>query len=133
MNELFKQKGIKLTRQRKEIYNIVKANPSTIKEILKKKTNDVDVSTLYRIIDLFIAKEIFIKNVDKKGNVYYTVNEDHVHYVNCIKCNKKVKINFCPIDEIADHIKEDVGYTLVSHNMMFDGICPSCMEKEKKA
>ena len=87
MNELFKEKGIKVTRQRKEIYNIVKANPSTIKEILKRKTNDVDVSTLYRIIDLFIKKGIFIKNVDAKGDVYYTLNEEHVHYINCIKCN----------------------------------------------
>ena len=130
MNELFKQKGIKLTRQRKEIYNIVKTNPSTIKEILKKKTNDVDVSTLYRIIDLFIEKEIFMKNVDKSGNVYYTVNDEHVHYINCIKCHKKVKITFCPIDTLADDIKKETGYTLISHNMMFDGICPNCESKK---
>lgn len=134
MNELFKEKGIKLTRQRKEIYNIVRANPSTLKEILKRKTNDVDVSTLYRIIELFVEKEFFLKNVDKEGNIYYTVNEDHIHYVNCVKCHKKVKINFCPIDEIAEHVYDDVCYTLVSHNMMFDGICSKCNEKvDKKA
>lgn len=132
MNELFKEKGIKLTRQRKEIYNIVRTNPSTIKEIIKRKTNDVDVSTLYRIIELFIEKEMFIKNVDKKGDVYYTVNEDHTHYINCVKCHKKVKIDFCPIDEIEKHVYEEVGYTLISHNMMFDGICSKCNEKKAK-
>lgn len=130
MNELFKEKGIKLTRQRKEIYNIVRANPSTIKEIIKRKTNDVDVSTLYRIIELFIEKEMFIKNVDQKGNIYYTVNENHTHYINCIKCHKKVKINFCPIDEIGKNIYDEVGYTLIAHNMMFDGICSKCNEKK---
>lgn len=132
MNELFKEKGIKLTRQRKEIYGIVRANPSTLKEILHKKTNDVDVSTLYRIIDLFVEKEIFLKNVDKSGNVYYTVNEEHIHYINCIKCHKKVKIEYCPIEDFKKHIKEEVGFTLVSHNMMFDGYCAKCYEKQQK-
>ena len=132
MNELFKEKGIKVTRQRKEIYNIVKANPSTIKEILKRKTNDVDVSTLYRIIDLFIKKGIFIKNVDAKGDVYYTLNEEHVHYINCIKCHKKEKIDLCPIDDMAKSIKKETVYTLVSHNMMLDGICEKCADKQKK-
>lgn len=132
MNDIFKEKGIKVTRQRREIYNIVKSNPSTLKEIIKKKTNDVDLSTLYRIIELFIEKEIFIKNVDKKGNVYYIVNEENTHYINCVKCHKKVKINYCPIDEIAKHIYNEVGYTLISHNMMFDGICSKCSTKTKK-
>lgn len=129
MLNTFKSKGIKLTKQREEIYNLVKLRPSTIKELLNKKSMNIDVSTLYRIIDLFVEKEVFIKFVNKDGKVYYMINEGHTHYINCIKCNEHIKIDFCPIDEISKNIYEQSGYTLVSHNMIFNGICKKCQEK----
>ena len=78
---------------------------------------------------LFIEKEIFLKYVNKDGQVYYMINEGHVHYINCIKCNERIKIDFCPIDEISKNIYEQSGYTLLSHNIVFDGICKNCQEK----
>ncbi|HPF82603.1 MAG TPA: transcriptional repressor [Bacilli bacterium] len=128
MEELFKENNIKLTSQRKEIYNIVKCNPSTIKEIISNSTN-IDNSTIYRIVELFVEKNLFMTNVDGNGKVYYTVNEEHIHYISCIKCNKKVAINYCPVDEIKKRVYEDVGYTLVFHNMIFEGICSDCRSK----
>ena len=129
MNEFFKNKGIKLTKQRSEIYNIVSLKPSTIKEIISQKSNNIDISTLYRILDLFIEKGIFLKYVNKDGRVYYMLNEGHVHYINCIKCNRRVRINYCPINEIAENIYKEVGYTLIAHNMIFDGVCKNCQEE----
>ena len=129
MNELFRNKGIKLTKQREEIYKIVSEKPSTIKELLNHKSDNIDVSTLYRILDLFIEKEIFLKYVNRDGQIFYMINEGHVHYINCIKCNNRVKINYCPIDEITKNIYNEVGYTLISHNMILDGICGNCKRK----
>lgn len=129
MIEEFKKKGIKLTKQREEIYNLVSTKPSTIKELLSQKSGNIDSSTLYRIIDLFIEKGIFLKYVNRDGQIYYMLNEGHVHYINCIKCNERVKISFCPIDEITRNIYEEVGYTLLTHNMMFDGVCNRCQKK----
>ena len=129
MLNILKNKGIKSTKQREEIYDLVKLKPSTIKELLSKKSMNIDASTLYRIINLFIEKEIFLKYVNKDGQVYYMINEGHVHYINCIKCNERIKIDFCPIDEISKNIYEQSGYTLLSHNIVFDGICKNCQEK----
>ena len=50
MKELFKEKNIKYTKQREQVYNIIKDNPKTIKEILKE-TSDIDPSTIYRILE----------------------------------------------------------------------------------
>lgn len=126
MKEIFEKKNVKLTKHRKEVYEFIKKHPSTLKELIDKKATSMDDSTLYRIIDLFLEKEIFLKNIDKDGNVYFTVNENHTHYINCIKCHKKVKINFCMIDNIKDRIFEETGYILTFHNMMLDGICNNC-------
>ena len=124
MNELFKNKGIKCTKQREKVLSIISEKPVTIKEILDSK-EDIDTSTVYRILELFLEKELIIKIVDG-SEVYYAVNDTHSHYVNCIKCHKKEKINYCYMEKMEDKIEKDLGYTLVSHNLIIDGICPKC-------
>lgn len=127
MKELFQKKNIKYTKQREKIYNIIKDNPITMKEILDKK-DGIDTSTVYRIIEMFLEKNIVIKIVDA-AEIYYAINEEHSHYVNCIKCHKKEKINYCFIHNMEKQIAKDLGYTLVSHNLIIDGLCPTCNKK----
>ena len=127
MNELFKLKNIKCTKQREKVFNIINEKPRTLKEILNNR-DDIDPSTVYRILELFLEKDLIIKIIDE-SEVYYAVNEKHSHYVNCIKCHKKEKINYCFMEEMEEKINKDLGYTLVSHNLVIDGICPSCMKR----
>lgn len=127
MKELFKKNNIKYTKQREQVFNIIKDNPKTIKEILNDK-GDIDTSTIYRIIEMFLEKNLVIKIVDST-EVYYAINEEHSHYVNCIKCHKKEKINYCFMHDMEKQITKDLGYTLVSHNLIIDGLCPSCNKK----
>lgn len=120
MIEVFKNKNIKTTKQREEVYNFVKTynNEATIRTI--SDNCNVDKTTIYRIIDLFLKKEIFMKRVDYDGQVYYMINE-HYHYINCIKCHKRTRIEICPIKDIK---VED--YTILNHNIELNGICDSC-------
>ena len=127
MKDIFKINGIKYTKQREKVFNIIKDNPVTIKEILNKK-EDMDTSTVYRILEMFIEKNLIIKMIDN-NEVYYAVNDLHSHYVNCIKCHKKEKINYCFMDKMEKQITKDLGYTLVSHNLVIDGICPKCLKR----
>lgn len=118
--EIFKVKNIKSTKQRETIYNFVKnySGESTIKIISENCC--ADKATIYRILELFLEKEIFIKKVDYDGQIYYMLNE-HYHYVNCIKCHKRTRIDICPIKDI----KVD-NYTILNHNVELNGICNSC-------
>lgn len=120
MIEIFKTKKIKNTKQRTAIYNFVKEynGEATIKKICDNC--EADKATIYRIIDLFLEKEIFLKKVDYDGKVYYMLNE-HYHYINCIKCHKRIKVDICPINDI----KVD-NFTIINHNLELNGICNSC-------
>lgn len=127
IQELFKNNGLKITHQRELIFSIVNDGlEPTIKDIQEQCLNKVDKSTVYRIVELFIEKRIFIKNINVMGEVYYTVNTlNHVHYIDCIKCHKKTKIDHCPItiDASID------GYTVLSHSIQLEGICNTCQKK----
>lgn len=133
IEELFKKNNIKNTKQRYLVYNIVlnSNEEATIKYIYDKCSNEVDLATIYRIIELFISKELFIKNLDYEGTIYYVVNSfKHEHYLNCIKCRKKEKIDFCPVEEMEQNIEKENGFHIINHNIEFSGICHDCQKKK---
>lgn len=133
IEELFKKNNIKNTKQRNLVYDIVlnSNEEATVKYIFDKCSNQVDLATIYRIIDLFVAKNLFIKNLDYEGTIYYVVNNfKHEHYLNCIKCHKKEKIDFCPIEEMEHNIEKENGFYIINHNIEFSGICRECQKKK---
>jgi Fur family ferric uptake transcriptional regulator len=81
--------------------------------------NDIDKSTIYRILDLFLKENIIKVEIINNEKNYIINNNEHVHYINCIKCHKKEKIDVCPLKEIKD-------FKIVSHNISIDGICKDC-------
>ena len=125
MIELFKEKGLKLTKQRKEIFELIdRLEDATFKDIKDKCKNDMDNSTIYRILDLFLEKGLITKNIDNNV-IYYSVNNhEHKHYIYCVKCHKKKMIELCPIHDI-----EDSGFKLLSHQIKINGICSNCQKK----
>ena len=133
IEELFKKNKIKNTKQRNLVYDIVLSSEeeATVKYIFDKCCNKVDLATIYRILELFINKELFTKNLDYEGTIYYTINSfKHEHYLNCIKCRKKEKIDFCPVEEMEQHIEKENGFQIINHNIELSGICHECQKKK---
>lgn len=126
MIESFKLKNIKLTKQRKLVFETIeKLEEAKIKDILKICGKEMNNSTIYRIIDLFLKKEIITKNLDNSNSLIYSINKnEHKHYIYCIKCHNKQLIDICPIDSI-----KSAGYKLISHQIKIEGICNECQKK----
>lgn len=123
LKKILKDNNLKITSQRiylLELINCLNIN-ATIKNILKKL--DIDKSTIYRIIDLFIEKNILEKNINHNNEIYYSIKKGHVHYINCVKCHKKEKLDICPIDEL-----EKQGYKVINHKIEIEGICKNCLK-----
>lgn len=126
MIEYFKSKNIKLTKQRKLVFETIeKLEEANLKDIQKICGKEMDNSTIYRIIDLFLKKGMINRNIDNSNNLVYTINkEEHKHYIYCVECHNKELIDICPIDSI-----KDTGYKLLSHQIRIDGICSECQKK----
>lgn len=121
IDELFKKNKLKVTKQRKEIVNIINDldSAATINNILKKA--NMDKSTVYRIIDILIKNNILIKQINYNNDDYYILKEKHRHYIKCVKCNKVRELDKCPFDnESID------GFKIINHNVEIEGICKDC-------
>ncbi len=124
IEEYFKEKNIKLTKQRKLIFDIIdEYGEVTFKDIRNKCGNKMNNSTIYRIIELFLNNNVIIKTLNDE--IYYSINKnEHKHYIYCVKCHKKTLINICPINSI-----KDTGYKVLSHQIQINGICSDCQKK----
>lgn len=126
IEELFKENNLKITNQRKKIINtIIELNDkATIKNIINKN-KDIDQSTIYRTIEILINNNIIEKDINYNEEVYYYIKEKHTHYITCIKCHKKEKIDICPIHEVETKL-ENNGYEIIDHKLEIKCICKKC-------
>jgi Fur family ferric uptake transcriptional regulator len=137
IKELFKKNEIKNTNQRKEVFKILMDNeiPITAEQIfikLKKIKKDISLSTIYRILELFLDKELILKTIlsDEKKAMFELNKKEHKHHLICIKCKKILPIDNCPLDEYEKLLEKKTNYRIKTHKLEILGYCPLCKEKE---
>lgn len=125
-----KKYGYKITENRKAVISFLlnAKNPVSLKEIANG-TNNIDFTSIYRIINLYVKLKIVRKVYLGEKYLRYELEEqeiEHHHYVKCTKCGSIQKINYC----IVDKIEKETNYKIIDHNTEFFGICPKCLLNE---
>lgn len=123
IEELLKKKKLKATKQRIEIIDLINKLDieATNKNILKN--TKTDKSTVYRTLETLKENNIIETSINHKNELYYIIKQEHIHYIKCIKCHKKEKINICPVEDL-----EKKGFKVITHKIEIDGICKDCKE-----
>ena len=127
--ELFYTKGIKFTKQRQKIIEVLKnsSEPLSLDEI-KTKCKEIDFSSIYRTIKLLIENHIVSEHYfgDKKPKYSLMLSKIHNHFIKCVNCGKIEEIeNVCVINEV----NKKTDYKILDHYMEFIGVCPDCSKK----
>jgi Fur family ferric uptake transcriptional regulator len=136
--ELMIKHGIKNTKQREMIYEILEEsdNPVTAEDIflkLKEGDEDINLSTVYRNLEMLCAKGIVSKsnfmNDDKaRFELSGTV---HKHHLICLKCNKMIKIDGCPLERLEKVLQDETSFDITGHKLEIYGYCPECKKSKK--
>lgn len=133
-NVLLKNKGLKVTKARVAILNILSDSDHslTVEMIFEKLKNlaiDINLSTVYRCVEQFEEKEIVDKFVLKEGIFSYRIKgEEHKHLLECSICHKEIQVP-CPMKQIEELVQNETGFTLMEHNLIMKGICKDCKKK----
>ena len=132
IEEKCKQKGVRLTDQRKVIAKVL----SESKEVygskdhpdvdeLHKRVSDLDdkisIATVYRTVKLFEEAGILTKHDFKSGKARYELNDDHNHLID-IKTGEIIEFVDEEIEELQKKIADKYGYKLVDHKLELYGI-----------
>lgn len=130
----FRENGIRVTAGRISILNIIEGSEKglsaeNIYDECKKKNNNLNLSTVYRTLELLEEKDV-IKKISIDGpSLYILKRENHKHILECDVCHKCVEIP-CPMEEIEEAIKAKVGFSLTQHKLELNGICDQCKKNK---
>lgn len=131
--------GMKNTRPRRWVLEVLLQQQGlvTAEEIYQKLLAggvSVNVSTVYRVLELFEEKKLvekdFLPEVRRYG--YFLRVPGHIHHLICIRCHKKVDISACPLSAFEKQVAAETGFELVGHRLELYGLCRDCQEKEKR-
>lgn len=124
--------GIKRTRQREGVIAVLKQTdkPLSAAEICSKMEKSGDtawLSTVYRVLELFLKKGVVIKtNVMNSEMAVYELNRfEHKHYAVCMSCRKIIAMDNCPMETFIPKL-EDENFHVMGHNLEIFGYCKDC-------
>lgn len=130
---------IKITRQRKMIIEIMYEHRDHIDaealfSILKQQKAGVSRATIYRTLEMLVAKRLIRKMDFGEGrNVYeFKLGQPHHDHMKCLRCGKVIEFNDHIIELRQNTICQNYKFHPTFHVMQIYGICCECREKEKK-
>jgi len=131
--EYLKQHGIKNSKQRNLLMTILsQANGiMTAEEIylaLKKQEEKINLSTVYRILEVFVEKGLVVKSSFPSNNTcVFTLKQlEHSHHLICLNCKKTVSLPHCPLHEFEHSIEKETNFNITDHNLELYGYCNNC-------
>ncbi len=131
-----KEKGYKLTIQRKAIINVFlrnqssHLNPEEIYDNVRNDYPDIGLATVYRTLQLLEELHIVYKVNFDDGCSRYELNldsEDHQHHhLICTKCGLVQEVKLDLLESLENEIEKEGKFRVVDHNVKFFGYCKDC-------
>lgn len=131
-----KEKGYKLTVQRKAIINVFLKNqsshlsPEEIYDNVRNDYPDIGLATVYRTLQLLEELNIVYKVNFDDGCSRYELNldsEDHQHHhLICTKCGDVQEVKLDLLESLETQIEKEGNFRVVDHNVKFFGYCKDC-------
>lgn len=135
VGEYLGEKGIKVTKSRIAIYKILSDNDSSVSaDYIYDKCRtvgmDINLSTVYRTLEVFEAKQIIEKFDLGNGKYSFAIRKNkHMHKIECSECHKEIEVP-CPMQQIEEMLKNQTGFVLTEHRLVLKGICEQCKNKD---
>ena len=127
--------GMKKTRQRQSVLSVLddSQNPLSAADIcsrIKKEGEAVWLSTVYRVLELFVKRGIVTKvSVLNNDFALYEMNRfEHKHYAVCVSCRKVIQMENCPMERFIPRL-EDGDFHVTGHKVEIQGYCKDCAAK----
>lgn len=135
LKEKLKEKGCKLTPQRRSILDIIVENEGKhlsteeIYDLVKQQCPEIGLATVYRTMQMFDEVGIVYKHNFDDGRSRYELNhnEDHQHHhLICVNCNKVIEVEEDLLEQLENEVEKKYDFMITNHNVKFFGYCNKC-------
>lgn len=135
MQNSLKEHGIRLTRQRRILLDLIDKSgrhldADTLCQMAQKKDPKLNRVTVYRTLKLLkmsgLIDELDLMHVGGDQHYYETrLKQEHAHLV-CLRCGKVEEFFGEPLQKMRKQIESNLGFQIVSARTEMGGYCPDC-------
>lgn len=136
LKENLKEKGYKLTPQRRAIVDIIidkEGQHLTAEEIydeVKKICPDIGLATVYRTVLLLeevgVIYKLDLNDGCSRYELVHSDEEHRHHHLVCNKCKKVFEVQDDLLEELEERIEKTYKFKILDHSVKFFGICSEC-------
>lgn len=132
--ETLKEKGLKLTLQRRLIVEIIHDAHShltgeNIINYVQSKMPGVNKSTIYRNLDILEQAGCVFKSESDNHFIYHHAEEGHHHHLVCRRCGKTVECSENLFNKVEQSLAEKYGFRANFKHIVMSGLCDTCKNK----
>jgi len=130
----FKEKGFKLTPQRKLIMDIIHDNeahftPEKIIAHVQERMPGVHKSTIYRTLELLEKAGCVYKSALGDKFIYHHPEEGYHHHLVCRKCGRSIDCDEDTFTPVERAIGTKYGFHIDFKHVVMSGLCQECQRK----
>jgi Fur family ferric uptake transcriptional regulator len=120
------------TRQRGEVLALlddVRTSHSAqqLHGMLRERGAKVGLTTVYRTLQLLVdAGEVDATRLPGGEQVFRRCSRSHHHHLVCRQCGKTVEVTGPDVEQWADRVAAEHGFTDVAHTVEIFGTCADC-------
>jgi len=129
------ENGYRVTPQRVAILDAICAGEghSTLGAIYaraRKQDAQIDMSTVYRALELFQALGLVV-SVDYSGHEkgYEITKAEPHHHLICKRCGQEFDVERQTVNDFYELLWREYGYLVTMDHLVLSGICPDCQRQ----
>lgn len=136
--QLCDERGVRLTNLREQVLELVWQSHKPLGAyalmdmLAQASTRRVAPPTVYRALD-FLLEEGLIHRINSL-NAFIgcpSPSQKHQsHFLICQDCNVAVELDNTQLNQSILDAAKDAGFTLASHSVEINGLCPSCQKSQ---
>jgi Fur family ferric uptake transcriptional regulator len=129
------ERGLRMTPQRQLVLDAVRelehATPEQICQRVQRVTPTVNITTVYRTLELLEKLNLVRHTHLGHGAPSYSVDEhEHVHLV-CHSCGRVAEVPCSLLDELAERLDQGHGFRLDASHLALSGTCRDCVAEQE--
>lgn len=122
------------TRQRQMVLDTVRGrcDHPTAEQIYQEiagKDPKISRGTVYRNLAVLV-QEGNVLEIEAPSANHYDLRCDPHHHLICTSCNQVIDVEVDYHHELDEQVAQSTGYQITGHQMLFQGICPACIEAQ---
>ena len=141
LKEILKEKGLKLTTQRRTILEVLSKHDGEhltaeeVYELVKIDCPEIGLATVYRTLQLLLELNLVERLNLEDGFIRYEIghnkNEHHHHHLICNCCEKVYEVEDDLLESFEEQIRDKYNFTITDHKVKIYGICSNCQQDRK--